>query len=321
MFRYILLAIAVAGALGATQLASTARPDSPVRPPPVEPATKPGKSAIAAAGLVEAVHENTAIGVPVAALVKSVEVKVWDKVKAGDPLLRLDDSDLLAALGTLRAAVASARADVASARANRDAASAERRRIADTLARWNAITDTRAISADDLDRVRSDDRVAAAKLAAAEAVLVRAEADERLAAAKVAEYETLAGRLVVRAPIDGTVLQMNTRAGEFASPGGRAPIVLGDIGTLQLRCDIDEQVAPRMKPGLPATAYLKGDTGRPIPLEFVRIEPYVIPKQSLTGASIERVDTRVLQVIYRFPRSGEHTVYVGQQMDVYIGEK
>ena len=38
------------------------------------------------------------------------------------------------------------------------------------------------------------------------------------------------------------------------------------------------------------------------PLHFVRFEPYVIPKESLTGDTTERVDTRVLQVIYSFDR-------------------
>jgi hypothetical protein len=52
-------------------------------------------------------------------------------------------------------------------------------------------------------------------------------------------------------------------------------------------------------------------------LEFVRFEPYVIPKKSLTGDSTERVDTRVLQLIYRI-RDGAPSFYVGQQMDVYI---
>ncbi len=320
MFRHILFAIAIAGMLGAAQLAANARPDSPVRPPPVTPALKPSQHAIAAAGLIEAARENTAIGVPVAALVKSVEVKVWDKVKAGAPLFRLDDSELRSALVSLRAAVVVARADIAAACATRDASVAERRRIAETLARWNAVTEARAVSADDLARVRSDDEVAAARLAAAQAGLVRAEANGAFAEAKVLELEALVERFIVRAPIDGTVLQVNTRAGEFATPGGRSPVTLGDIETLQLRCDIDEQVAPRMKPGLPALAYLKGDAANPIPLEFVRIEPFVIPKQSLTGASSERVDTRVLQVLYRFARPAERTVYVGQQMDVYIEE-
>ncbi|MDR4472557.1 MAG: hypothetical protein MRJ92_07865 [Nitrospira sp.] len=55
----------------------------------------------------------------------------------------------------------------------------------------------------------------------------------------------------------------------------------------------------------------------PIPLTFVRIEPYIVPKKSLTGENTERVDTRVLQVIYRFERSA-FPVYTGQQVDVFI---
>jgi len=48
----------------------------------------------------------------------------------------------------------------------------------------------------------------------------------------------------------------------------------------------------------------------------VRFEPYVIPKKNLTGDNTERVDTRVLQVIYALERNAP--VYVGQQMDIYI---
>ena len=54
-----------------------------------------------------------------------------------------------------------------------------------------------------------------------------------------------------------------------------------------------------------------------MPLRFVRVEPYVIPKRSLTGDSLERVDTRVLQVIYEFDRPA-FPIYVGQQVDVFI---
>jgi len=54
------------------------------------------------------------------------------------------------------------------------------------------------------------------------------------------------------------------------------------------------------------------------PLEFVRVEPYVIPKMSLTGASTERVDTRVLQVIFSMKKPTSPPVYVGQQVDVFI---
>jgi HlyD family secretion protein len=35
-----------------------------------------------------------------------------------------------------------------------------------------------------------------------------------------------------------------------------------------------------------------------LPLTFMRLEPFVIPKASLTGINVERVDTRVAQIIY-----------------------
>jgi len=91
------------------------------------------------------------------------------------------------------------------------------------------------------------------------------------------------------------VIQVNIRAGEFAASSPKAPaIIVGETGRLQVRADVDEQNATRIRPGQRAVAFLKGDREVAIPLEFVRIEPFVIPKVSLTGASTERVDTRVL---------------------------
>jgi hypothetical protein len=96
------------------------------------------------------------------------------------------------------------------------------------------------------------------------------------------------------------------------------PLVLfGSVEPLHLRVDIDEHEASRVRPDSPAVALVRGAPATRTKLEFVRFEPYVIPKRSLTGDSTERVDTRVLQVIYRFER-GELPVFVGQQMDVFI---
>ena len=65
-----------------------------------------------------------------------------------------------------------------------------------------------------------------------------------------------------------------------------------------MRVDVDENDIPRFRPATPAVARLRGDPRREYRLRFVRVEPYVVPKKSLTGDSTERVDTRVLQVIY-----------------------
>ena len=92
---------------------------------------------------------------------------------------------------------------------------------------------------------------------------------------------------------------------------------LGDLDRLHLRVDIDENDAWRFKPETRAVASLRGNRDLKADLVFVRVEPYVTAKTSLTGSSTERVDTRVLQVIYSFDRSAL-PAYVGQQMDVFI---
>jgi hypothetical protein len=94
-------------------------------------------------------------------------------------------------------------------------------------------------------------------------------------------------------------------------------LVLGDVETLHVGVDVDENDAWRIDRGASATAYVRRNRNLHTDLKFVKVEPYVVPKRSLTGESTERVDTRVLQVLYRFRRTAL-PVYVGEQMDVVI---
>jgi hypothetical protein len=94
-------------------------------------------------------------------------------------------------------------------------------------------------------------------------------------------------------------------------------LMLGRIRPLHLRVDVDEHEGWRVRPEAGATAHIRGRADRSLALRFVRFEPFVIPKRSLTGESTERVDTRVLQVIYEITDE-ENAPFVGQQMDVFI---
>src|SRR5438105_7092772 len=120
-----------------------------------------------------------------------------------------------------------------------------------------------------------------------------------LAEAQVDQTKTEIDRATVRAPIDGQVLQVNVRPGEYvgAQPG-QTLVMMGDLTRHHVRADIDEHDIPRFQPGLPARAFRRGHAEHELKLAFVRVEPYVTPKKSLTGDNTERVDTRVLQVIY-----------------------
>jgi multidrug resistance efflux pump len=152
----------------------------------------------------------------------------------------------------------------------------------------------------------------------AEAAVTRAKSELESGKEALNRARTALDLLTVRAPRAGTVLQVNIRSGEYASQMNSDPLILlGKTLRLQLRVDVDEENASRIRPGTPAIAYPKGMPEYPIELRFERIEPFIVPKRSLTGQSTERVDTRVLQVIYSFP-PGRLPVYVGQQMDVFL---
>ncbi len=275
--------------------------------PPMTPPVKPYVAAVAGTGIFESWGENVSLGVPTPGLVKEVVVGVNDQVKKGQQILKMDDSELQANLINARASVTAAEGDVAVAQASLE-------RAADFVKRIPS-NDTKIISKDEVANRQFEERIAKAQLTAAQGKLTRAQAE-------VQSLTMLLNKLTVLAPRDGTILQVNVRAGEFANTalasGTRPAIMLGDLSSLQVRVDIDEQNATRVRAGQNAICYLKGDTQHALPLTFVRLEPYIIPKSSLTGSSTERVDTRVLQLIYKYVPSPTVTTFVGQQVDVFI---
>ncbi len=285
--------LAVAGIVAAVLFMQKTNRAEPLPVVPIPPPAKPERNSIAASGIAEALGENVKIGLPAPSLITDIKVAVWDRVKKGEPLLVLDDRELRAQLPVLES-------EVQVAIANRDL-------LQEKLDRLKSVRDVRAVSKEEITTQEANLRIAEAQIGAARAAVTQTRA--------------LIDRLTVTAPRDGTILQVNARAGEYGQTSASNPvIVLGNLDYFQIRADVDEALAPRVSPGAKATGYLKGDTTRPLDLEFVRIEPYVIPKVSLTGASTERVDTRVLQVIYRIKANPAIPIYPGQQMDVFIQE-
>jgi multidrug resistance efflux pump len=224
-------------------------------------------------------------------------------VAKGKPLFTLDTRSLRAHRAVSAAQVAQAEAQVAVTRESLIQA----KRHFDSA---NSLDDPRALAHEE----RADRASEVAKL---EASLASATANVDLAKAELASSETDLERATVTSPIDGTVLQVRLRAGEFIDGGAESRLIVGRTDPLHIRADVDEFEIPRLKPGTRATASPRGNADVRIPLEFVRFEPLVIPKRSLTGDSTERVDTRVLQAIYRIVPS-EAPVFIGQQMDVFI---
>lgn len=303
--KYTLPALALAGFGFGVFLVLAGNTPVPVAAAVIEPAEAPFRSFIAGSGIIEAQSRNIAIGTPLPGILKTLSVRVGDRVKAGTVLFTVDDREAQAGLAMRKADLARARAGVLEAQAS----------LADarTLLRLaEAVTDRRAISTEELERRRNGMLIARARLDSANAQVQ--QADSQVASAMI-----VLDRLIIRAPADGEILQVNVRPGEYAQAGplNTPLLVMGDLDQLNVRVDIDENDAWRFRPDGKAIAYLRGNRTFSTPLTLAYVEPYVIPKRSLTGDSTERVDMRVLQALYQFDRS-RLPAYVGQQVDVFI---
>ena len=267
------------------------QPQREVTNPPSPPPSSSYAQTVAAVGLVETSTENIAAGTEIAGVVSNIYVAVGDHVKAGDPLFGIDSRATRAELATRQAAVQVAEAAWAEAKYQ--------------LELGRHLTTQRVLSVEE-----NKNRGFAAQ---------KAEAQLAQARAQLKSTETDLDRLTVRAPVDAEVLQVKVHLGEFA-PTGLLPtplVMLGNTDRMHVRVDVEEHEAWRVRSAAKAVAMVRGNADLKTPLTFVRFEPFVVPKRSLTGDSTERVDTRVLQVIYRID-DPNLPLFVGQQMDVFI---
>jgi HlyD family secretion protein len=303
--KYVLPALAVLGVIFGFYMVRVGATKPLVAPAVAEPSHAPYKAYVAGSGIIEAATENIAVATPVGGVATDLYVKVGDHVKAGQPLFKLDDRNLVAAM-----AVEKAQVDSAAAKLKVDQASLDD--LQNQLDFYRSVSDVRAVSREELDRKKFAAQTGQAQVESSRAEMAAAQAQMQATQVDI-------DRMTVAAPVDGQVLQVNLRLGEFAQAGPLAtPLMLvGNVDQLHVRVDVDENDAWRVSPDAAAVAYVRGNPELSTPLKLVRIEPYVIPKKSLTGDSTERVDTRVLQVIYAFNRAAL-PVYVGQQMDVFI---
>lgn len=309
--RYGLPILAVLGFTFAAWVVLSGRPDRSMTEPPVSPPRVPAAQrdgTVSGAGLVEPSSELVQLSPLVPGVVLKVFVMAGDRVAAGQLLLMLDSRDAQAALNEAEAgrgyaekAIASARVDVANAR-----------RQLDLLL---GVSDPAAVA----EQQRLDRRQA---LASAEARLALAEADRARAQSAIDSARTELGRREIRAPRAGEILQVRTRPGQYvtAGPGpsnSDPPITLGETRPLHVRVDVDETEIGRVRQGAEAMVSTRGPGGRQVAASFVRMEPLVIPKKSLTNQSNERVDVRVLQLIYALPADVTGFA-VGQQVDAFL---
>ena len=361
MKNKLLFGLAALGAVLAVLTAYVSGREKKPPPPAFTPAANPYPKGIYANGIIESYQANGAnvnIYPEVAGTVTRIFVSEGQVVTLGTPLLSIEDSVQRGVVEQQKAQLQAARAllaelkaqprpeNLAVAKAQADAARAALKTAEDQLDKLKRSyeLEPKSVSRDTMDNAENAAKVAAAGLevAARQLDLVRAgawsydiqnqesqcEALERAVASSTALWN----KYLIRAPADGPILTINAAVGNYVSAQGAydgytqgyLPVVsMGSPqGWGQVRCFVDEILVQRLPeaPGIRATMFLRG-TNKGVPLEFVRAQPYVSPKIELSDQRTERVDVRVLPLIFRFRKPEAMAAYPGQLVDVYVAEK
>lgn len=360
MRHKLLFAFSALGLLAGCIAAYVFSLQRPALPPVFTPPTNPFTHGIYADGIVESEQssgKNINVYPEVAGTVQRILIEEGQTIRKGMPLLLIDDSvqraivsqrlsEAQAAQTLLEQLKAEPRkealevveAQVKSAQANLKTAQ-------DALEKQRAAYEInpKSVSKDAIDSATNADAVAEANLQVAQrqyeltkagAWIYDIRSQERQYSALRNSYlssRALLSKYTLRAPTDGVVLPINTTVGSYVSPQGvydtytqgSAPVlVLGTPQTsLHVRCFVDEILVPRLPPPakMKAQMSIRGSNVR-AQLEYVRTQPYVSPKIELSNQRAERVDVRVLPVIFKVHQLKEFKLYPGELVDVYIGE-
>ena len=334
---------------------------APAQPPVFSPAANPYAKGIYANGIVEseqAQGENINIYPEVSGPITGVLVAEGELVHRGDALLAIDErvqrataeqqrAQAEAALATLKELKAQPRPEtLAVSEAQVENAKATLRNAQDQLAKQEASykLDPKSVSRDALDNAVNAEKIADTNLKVVEkqyaltkagAWIYDIENQEKQydAASKAyAASEALLEKYTVRAPADGVILSLQAAVGSYVSPQGAYdsytqalnPLVV--MGTPQdrlgVRAYVDEILVHRLPEPehMVAEMFVQG-TDINVPLKFARVQPYISPKIELSDQRQERVDVRVLPVIFTFDKPKDLNLFAGQLVDVYIGEK
>ena len=331
------------------------------QPPVFNPAANPFPAGIYANGIVESDQpsgSNIDIFAEVSAPVTTIYVKEGSEVRKGDPLVALDDSVQRATTAQLEQQANAARALLAELKAeprpeNLRIAQAQ---VASAEASYKSAhdqydkqersfqLDAGSVSRDALDNAANAEQVAqaAVDLARRQYELTKAGAWSYDVASQESQYQALSksaeaarallAKYVIRAPIDGVVLAVNTGVGSYASPQGTYStytqmndslvVMTAPQERLAVRAYVDEILVNRIPHDGPIRAEMAvRGTDVHIPLQFVRMQPYLTPKIELSNQRQERVDLRVLPLVFRFENTTRVHVYPGQLVDVFIATK
>jgi HlyD family secretion protein len=287
-----------------------------------------------APGRVEPLSRDIKIAAPVMGRIAEVLVKPNDKVFAGELLVRLDDTEALARLTAAEAqvalrkrvrndastpkgsaerrkaedAVADAERAVVEARAGLDRAAAARRAGRTSQAALDAARVALSLAQDGLRRI---------KAASGTALPSRLEGELNVSRAELTLAEAELEKTRIRAPLAGTVLQVQAKVGELAAPSSEQPLVsLGDLSALRVRAELDEKDLVKIRVGQRVVVRADAFRDREFEGKVASIDQVVGPSRINARGQRKFSDIDVMEVLVDLADPGQ--LVPGMQADVYF---
>lgn len=299
---------------------------------------------VAAPGRVEPASEEVDVASEIGGRLESVSVEEGDPVRAGQTVAVISNAEYRAAVATAAAELEARQADLrlvingarASARREASAAVAEAEAVArnaDTeLARRRSLFSSGVIAREEVDRAEREAAVARARAAgsrerfaivdddAREEDRAKAEAAISMARARLAEAEARLAKTIIRAPIDGIVLRKHMLTGESVSMTDPSPIVtIANTGVMRVRAEIDERDVARVRIGDEAWVSADAFGDRRFPGRVIRIGRQFGRKEVRTDEPVEKIDTKVLEVLIELADGRD--LPTGMRVDAFVSTR
>ena len=112
-------------------------------------------------------------------------------------------------------------------------------------------------------------------------------------------------KLKIRAPIDGTVLQLNINPGELAAPSALQPLLsIANLSTLNVRAELDERDISEIKVGQAASVRAAAFPGKEFAGTVTSIAPLVEPSRLGSRGPNNRADVDAVEVVVKLAQPG-----------------
>lgn len=239
--------------------------------------------------------------------VLAVRVREGDRVRAGDPLVTLDDRDLAEKVSQAEAAGQEA--------LKASEASEQNKTLAEvTYRRYKNLYAEKVITQQEMDQIETQMKVAEAEYGRMKEMVKRT-------GAAVAESRIYRGFSRVRAPISGVITEKKIDPGNLALPG-MPLLTIEDQTQLKVEAYVNERLAPKLKKGAPVYILLE-TTGQRIPAAIGEVVPAIDPASRTFLIKIPLKDPGVKSGLYcrvQIPEGKQEVLLIPQRAMLERGQ-